>query len=105
MLGVKSGHILGTVNLPFLDFFNKNPNVMKPVDELKNIFLSAGLDLNKPTVISCGTGQFWLYTNSPLSPHPLVNNIKQSVHHFPTNGAVVDPAEAKLVDPPIILSF
>jgi len=52
--GLRSGHIPGSRNVPF-------PAVvvdgrLKPVEELRDIFAKAGVDLTKPMVMSCGSG-------------------------------------------------
>lgn len=53
---IKSGCIPNTVNIPFINVLNTEDRTMKPTDELLNIFKSAGVDLDKPVVASCGTG-------------------------------------------------
>ncbi|MBS1240135.1 MAG: sseA [Proteobacteria bacterium] len=53
--GVPSGHIPGSINLPFYDLFNKD-GTFKDKAGLKRAFEKAGVDLSKPIVTTCGGG-------------------------------------------------
>ena len=53
--GVPSGHIPGSVNLPFYDLYNADGTFKDP-DSLRAAFEKAGVDLGKPIVTSCGGG-------------------------------------------------
>lgn len=53
--GLASGHIPGSKNLPQGRLFNAD-NSWKRGDELKSEFDSAGVDLGKPMVATCGSG-------------------------------------------------
>jgi thiosulfate/3-mercaptopyruvate sulfurtransferase len=53
--GMASGHIPGSRNLPQSSLFNAD-NTMKGGDELRAAFASAGVDLDKPMVATCGSG-------------------------------------------------
>jgi len=53
--GVPSGHIPGSINLPFYDLFNKD-GTFKDKDGLRRAFEKAGVDLSKPVVTTCGGG-------------------------------------------------
>ncbi len=53
--GLRSGHIPGARNVPFATVLNGD-GTMKPVAELKQVFESAGVDLAKPVITSCGSG-------------------------------------------------
>lgn len=53
--GLRSGHMPGAINLPFRDLLNPD-QTMKAPDELRAIFESAGVDLARPIVTSCGSG-------------------------------------------------
>jgi thiosulfate/3-mercaptopyruvate sulfurtransferase len=53
--GMASGHIPGSKNLPQGTLFNPD-NSWKRSDELRNAFDSAGVDLGKPMVATCGSG-------------------------------------------------
>ncbi|KAK0058916.1 3-mercaptopyruvate sulfurtransferase [Biomphalaria pfeifferi] len=52
----KPGCIPQTINLPFMNTMNVKERSMKSPEELKKVFESAGVDLNKPVVFSCGSG-------------------------------------------------
>lgn len=53
--GLRSGHIPGSLNLPFTELLNDD-QTMKSEDELRAAFEAAGVDLTKPVVTSCGSG-------------------------------------------------
>ena len=52
---VASGHIPGSKNLPYDQLFNAD-GTWKRGDDLKVAFESAGIDLGKPLVTTCGSG-------------------------------------------------
>ncbi len=55
--GARSGHIPGSLNLPFVQFFDKDRNfVMRDAEELTQAIAAAGLDLDRPITASCGSG-------------------------------------------------
>ncbi|WP_439922815.1 3-mercaptopyruvate sulfurtransferase [Nitrobacter sp. JJSN] len=54
--GLRSGHIPGSRNLPYNELFDAATGTMKPRDELRTTFVSAGLDLAKPVITTCGSG-------------------------------------------------
>jgi thiosulfate/3-mercaptopyruvate sulfurtransferase len=53
--GMASGHIPGSKNLPQGRLFSDD-NSWKQGDELRSAFESAGVDLGKPMVATCGSG-------------------------------------------------
>ncbi|MHA6768661.1 3-mercaptopyruvate sulfurtransferase [Sphingobium ummariense] len=53
--GMASGHIPGSLNLPYSALFNPD-NSMKSGEELRRLFTDAGLDLDRPVVTTCGSG-------------------------------------------------
>lgn len=53
--GLRSGHIPGSVNLPFRRLL-QDDGTMKPVAELARIFTEAGVVPGKPVITSCGSG-------------------------------------------------
>ena len=56
-VGLRKGHIPGSVNLPFNKLMDKNANFqMRSADEIVQIFKDAGVDFKSPTVASCGSG-------------------------------------------------
>jgi len=54
--GRRSGHIPGSLNLPFTDLLDPKEKTLLPADAIEARFKAAGLDLSKPTVCSCGSG-------------------------------------------------
>ena len=53
--GLRSGHIPGSLNLPYDELYQKDGTLLPP-DALRRRFTAAGLDLDKPVVTSCGSG-------------------------------------------------
>lgn len=53
--GLRSGHIPGSVNLPYADLLNGD-GTLKPAEELRTIFTKAGVDLGRPVATTCGSG-------------------------------------------------
>jgi thiosulfate/3-mercaptopyruvate sulfurtransferase len=53
--GLRSGHIPGSLNLPYDELYQKDGTLLPP-QELEGKFKAAGLDLGKPVVTSCGSG-------------------------------------------------
>ena len=53
--GILSGHIPGAKNLHFRSLVQSDGTLVRG-DDLRTAFVSAGIDLNKPVVTSCGSG-------------------------------------------------
>ncbi|WP_425039882.1 3-mercaptopyruvate sulfurtransferase [Primorskyibacter sp. S187A] len=53
--GLRAGHIPGSRNVPFSALLNED-GTMKSPEETRRIFESAGVDLAKPVITSCGSG-------------------------------------------------
>ena len=53
--GLRSGHIPGSKNV-FFKTLLQDDHTMKSSEELRGIFLTAGVDLSKPVITSCGSG-------------------------------------------------
>lgn len=54
--GRRSGRIPGSFNVPFGTLSDPATGEMKEPAELRRIFEAAGIDLDRPTVTSCGSG-------------------------------------------------
>lgn len=55
--GIKlTGHIPGSINLPFGDLIDPQTRTMRPATELNARFTEAGIDMKKPVIVSCGSG-------------------------------------------------
>jgi thiosulfate/3-mercaptopyruvate sulfurtransferase len=52
--GLRSGHIPGSLNLPWRAVVHSGE--IKPKDEIKALFVQAGLDLTRPVITTCGSG-------------------------------------------------
>jgi len=53
--GLRAGHIPGSKNVHYATLLNED-GTMKDVGGLKSAFETAGVDLSKPTITSCGSG-------------------------------------------------
>ncbi len=53
--GLRSGHIPGSKNVPFATLLNPD-GTMKSVDALRTTFETAGVNLSKPAITTCGSG-------------------------------------------------
>lgn len=54
--GLRSGHIPGSLSLPYTTLLDPKTQTVLPMDALRERFAAAAVDLGKPTVTSCGSG-------------------------------------------------
>jgi len=54
--GLRSGHIPGSRNLPFVEVVEQSQQTLLDDDALKEHFATAGIDLHRPVVTTCGSG-------------------------------------------------
>jgi thiosulfate/3-mercaptopyruvate sulfurtransferase len=54
--GRRSGHIPGSRNVPYAELFDAGTGAMKPLEQLRQAFEGAGVDMAKPIVTTCGSG-------------------------------------------------
>ena len=54
--GLRSGHIPGSLNLPFLQLIETDVKTWKTPDAVRERFVAAGVDLAKPLTTTCGSG-------------------------------------------------
>ncbi|KAM7191918.1 Rhodanese-like domain containing protein [Rhypophila sp. PSN 637] len=54
--GLSSGHMPGSINIPFDTVLDPETKAFLPADKLKEVFTKNGVDPQKPIVTSCGTG-------------------------------------------------
>ncbi|MCV9963296.1 3-mercaptopyruvate sulfurtransferase [Pararhizobium sp. BT-229] len=54
--GLRSGHIPGSLSLPFTALTDPRSGELLPVEEIHKAFEAAGLDFSKPVIASCGSG-------------------------------------------------
>lgn len=54
--GLSSGHLPGSINIPFNAVLDPETKAFLPADKLKQVFKDKGVDPEKPIISSCGTG-------------------------------------------------
>lgn len=54
--GLRSGHIPGSLNLPYAGLLDPEDKTILPADLLAARFAEAGVDLSKPVAATCGSG-------------------------------------------------
>ena len=54
--GLRSGHIPGSLSMPYNQLFDASTGAMKSLEELRGVFVGAGVKLDAPIVTSCGSG-------------------------------------------------
>ncbi len=54
--GVRSGHVPGSVNLPYNELIDAETKTLLPPEQLRAVFDAAGVDLDRPIVSTCGSG-------------------------------------------------
>ncbi len=54
--GLRSGHIPGSLNLPFAMLFDGESQTLRDPEILRTLSTDAGIDLGRPIVTSCGSG-------------------------------------------------
>jgi thiosulfate/3-mercaptopyruvate sulfurtransferase len=52
--GLRSGHMPGAISVPFTELVAEGR--LKPAEQLREIFLAKGVDLERPITTSCGSG-------------------------------------------------
>ena len=54
--GLRSGHIPHSCNLPFTEIYDPDTKLLLHEAQLSELFMNAGIEIQKPTVTSCGSG-------------------------------------------------
>ena len=54
--GLPSGHMPGSISVPFQELLHPKSRALLPPEELKQVLISKQLDPKKPIIVSCGTG-------------------------------------------------
>ncbi|MBR1212467.1 3-mercaptopyruvate sulfurtransferase [Bradyrhizobium sp. JYMT SZCCT0180] len=54
--GLRSGHIPGSLSVPYNQLFDASTGAMKSLEELRAVYVGAGVKLDAPIVTSCGSG-------------------------------------------------
>ena len=53
--GVRGGHIPGSLNAPYTEMTNSD-GTLKSREDLLTVFAAHGVDINRPTITTCGSG-------------------------------------------------
>lgn len=64
--GLSSGHMPGSISIPFTNFLDPKTKAFLPAGELRKIFESRGVDPLRPIVSTCGTGTTAAVINAAL---------------------------------------
>ncbi|KAI3324851.1 thiosulfate sulfurtransferase [Xylariaceae sp. AK1471] len=54
--GLSSGHIPGSISIPFSNVLDPTTKAFLPKEQLRKVFQEKGVDPSKPIISSCGTG-------------------------------------------------
>lgn len=54
--GLRSGHIPGSLNLPYVELIDRSTQTLLPPEQLLTRFTEAGLDMTSPVTTTCGSG-------------------------------------------------
>lgn len=65
--GLESGHMPGSVSIPFSELLDPASKTILPKDKLKEIFAKRGVDPKKPIISTCGTGVTAAIVDAALS--------------------------------------
>ena len=52
----RSGHIPGSLNLPYSELIDPETGTMRPASDLAALFAEAGIAMDRPVITSCGSG-------------------------------------------------
>jgi thiosulfate/3-mercaptopyruvate sulfurtransferase len=93
--GVDSGHIPGARNLPYSDLYLPD-GTLKPREEIRRLFIAAGVDVERPFVASCGSG---VTANSLIVAARLLGNRDTRLYDGSWSEWGADPATPKAQGP------
>lgn len=54
--GLRSGHMPDSINLPFTELIDPETRMLRPKDQLIDVFSRRKIDLNRPIICTCGSG-------------------------------------------------
>ena len=93
--GVAAGHIPGSRNLPYSELYNPD-GTFKSRDEIRQLFIAAGADPEKPFVASCGSG---VTANALIFAVRLLGNRDTRLYDGSWSEWGADPATPKVKGP------
>jgi thiosulfate/3-mercaptopyruvate sulfurtransferase len=93
--GVAAGHAPGAGNLPFGSLY-RDDGTFKPVEELRRLFVEAGVDPARPFVASCGSG---VTANSLIFAAHLIGNDDTRLYDGSWSEWGADPGTPKVLGP------
>ena len=93
--GIAAGHIPGSRNLPFAELYNAD-GTFRSLEELREVFASAGVDPMQPFVATCGSG---VTANSLIFAAHLLGNESAKLYDGSWSEWGADPATPKAVGP------
>lgn len=93
--GVAAGHAPGARNLPFGALY-RDDGTLRPVGELRELFVDAGVDPASPFVASCGSG---VTANSLIFAAHLLGNDASRLYDGSWSEWGADPATPKALGP------
>ena len=93
--GVAAGHIPGSRNLPYSELYNPD-GTFKSRDEIRQLFIAAGADPEKPFVASCGSG---VTANALIFAARLLGNRDTRLYDGSWSEWGADPATPKVKGP------
>ena len=94
--GVAPGHIPGSRNLPYGELYNPD-GTMKSRDEIRRLFVGAGVDAERPFVATCGSG---VTANSLIFAARLLGNRDTRLYDGSWSEWGADPTTPKDVGAP-----
>ena len=94
--GVSSGHIPGSRNLPYSELYNPD-GTMKSREEIRRLFVGAGVDAERPFVATCGSG---VTANSLILAARLLGNRDTRLYDGSWSEWGADPTTPKDVGAP-----
>lgn len=78
--GLSSGHMPGSINIPFNILLDPETKAFLPPEKLKQVFEEKGVDPDKPIISTCGTGVSACVIDTALEQAQFSNSEKRKVY-------------------------